>query len=508
MDPLSIVTTCFHLSKTIYDNIKACTEVGDTLDALSQDQRELAKAIEIFETQIPLASVDATHPQWRILGTSLTGLAGAMRELERIFHEIRSVELGAATRPVQVVRLQMQQDQIDALKRKIETYVRTIQLSVQFISLYVPITRNIAADSFSSSMRRIEANTSDLSTKLDKTIFLISQFLKLLPGSQVSVDAQHQDSDPNPLVQIDLENWTTLAGQLVSTNETFEARTDNRLSIFDPESQLDEVQSFFQEVWNGQEEAYLRELKQMPWRSPRDHPDHRFIPFLRRRASEAFDAKNYKAAKMSLKKLLERSSETYGPIFEGRDDALRMLVICCVKLEDWEEADQYMVKQFKQRDQTMEDLAMDFYLRGKRDEASKICLGGERGKKFAGREAVMDLLAASYIRDNKWAEAKKILSDLLFTEQPEDYIRLQRLHDITQVYFALRDYEAAKRCGKAVLEERGRRFGEEHISYFQSASLLVQICHKTGDSDEAEFYKDLLDSDAHSIPLFTEYLTC
>jgi len=356
-------------------------------------------------------------------------------------------------------------------------------------------------------MRRIEANTSDLSTKLDKTIFLISQFLKLLPASQILADAQPQDNDLKHQVKVDLENWTALAGQLVSSNENLESPTANRLSIVDPESQLDDVQSFFQEAWNDQEEAYLRELKEMPRRSPRDHPDHRFIPFLRRRASEAFDAKNYKAAKMSLKKLLERSSKMYGPIFEGRDDALRMLVICCVKLEDWEEADVYMVTQFKQRDQTMEDLAMDFYLRGKRDEASKICLGGDRGKKFAGREAVMDLLSASYIRDNKWTEAKKILSDLLFTEQPEDYIRLQRLHDITQVYFALRDYEAAKRCGKTVLEERGRRFGEEHVSYFQSASLLVQICEKSGDFDEAAFYKELLDSDAHSIPTFNEDLT-
>jgi len=145
MDPLSVVTTCFHLSKTIYYNIKACTEVGDTLDALSQDQRELAKAIDTFQTQIPLASVDSTHPQWRILGTSLTGLAGAMRELEDIFQQIKGVELGPATRPVQLVRLQMQQDQIDDLKRKIETYVRTIQLSVQFISLYFSLLPGILA---------------------------------------------------------------------------------------------------------------------------------------------------------------------------------------------------------------------------------------------------------------------------------------------------------------------------------------------------------------------------
>ena len=58
---------------------------------------------------------------------------------------------------------------------------------------------------------------------------------------------------------------------------------------------------------------------------------------------------------------------------------------------------------------------MDFYLRGKRDDASKICLGGNRGETFAGREAIMDLLAMSYMCDQKWTEAKKLLSDLLFT---------------------------------------------------------------------------------------------
>lgn len=353
-------------------------------------------------------------------------------------------------------------------------------------------------------MRRIEANTSDLSAKLDKTIFLISQFLQLLPVSQPTADANPPDN-ATPRLKIDIENWTTLAGQLVSTSETLEtpATADNRISKFDPEVQLDEVQSFFQEAWNDQEEAYLRELKQLPRHTrgdPKDDPDHRFLHFLRQRASEAFEAKNYKAARVSLKRLLERSPKVYGPYFEGRDEVLRMLVICCVRLEDWEEADQYMVIQFQGRDQTMEDLAMDFYLRGKRDEASKICLGGERGKKFVGREAVMDLVAASYIRDKRWAEAKKILSDLLFTEQPEPYIRLQRLHEITQVHFALRDYDSAKSCGEVVLNERRMRLGEEHILYYQSAALLGQICEKNGDSLEAEYYKTLSDSDAHSNP--------
>ena len=134
MDPLSIVGTCFTLSKTIYANIKRCSEVGETLNALTRDQRELHAAIECFQAQIP---PEAT-PQWHTLGTSLTGLATTMNTMEDVLNEIRRVELGAATRPVQMVRLQLHNEQITALRQKIETHVRTIQLSVQFISLYKP----------------------------------------------------------------------------------------------------------------------------------------------------------------------------------------------------------------------------------------------------------------------------------------------------------------------------------------------------------------------------------
>jgi len=348
-------------------------------------------------------------------------------------------------------------------------------------------------------MRKIEANTSDLSGKLDTTIFLISRFLELVPISSQFPNSIEPPEPSSPIApaKIDLDSWTTLAGKLVSSSETLDA-PNARLSKFDPESQLADVNSFFQECWNDQEEEYLRELKQLPWRSPLDHPDHKFIQFLRTRAVEAFDAKNYRVAKMSLQKILVRASKMYGPLFQGRDETLRMLVICSVKLGDWEDADKYMRTQFKQRDETMEDLAMDLFLHGKRDDAAKICLGGEEGKKFVGREAIMDLLVASYMKDRTWAQAKRILSDLLFTEQPEDYIRLQRVHNLAFVYFHLREYESAKSCAKAVFEERAKRFGESHISCFQSAGLLVQICEKNGDADEAAFYKTLLESDTHS----------
>ena len=345
-----------------------------------------------------------------------------------------------------------------------------------------------------SSIRRIEANTSDLSRKLDFTIFLISQFLQLLPHPPDGA-ALHPDSH----ILAHIEDWTKYAGKLVTSGETLHASNPN-IDHETMEAQMEQVKRFVHERWDDQEDEYLKQLKELPWRTPLDHPDHKFIPFLRERAFHAFEAKDFAAAKLSLQKILERSPRIYGPHFEWRDETLRMLLIACVRLGDWDEADIHMCKQFKGRDQTMEDLTMDLYLRGKRDDAARICLGGSSGKRFIGREAVMDLLAMSYFRDKQWNEAKKILSDLMFTEQPEENIRLQRLHNLAEVYLALKEYESARKCCMSVLEEREKRLGQGHILYFQSVELLVQIYEKTGDSDEAAFFKDLLSTEAHSLP--------
>ena len=345
-------------------------------------------------------------------------------------------------------------------------------------------------------MRRIESDTSDLSRKLDLTIFLISQFLQLLPTQPDGISFQ---SGGHSLDRI--EDWTKYASKLISSTETFSL--SGAVETSDPETieQVEQARQFVHERWDDQENEYLKQLNELPSQSPLDSPDYRFIPFLCERAYRAFEAKDFTAARSSLKKILERSPKIYGPHFEWRDETLRMLVIACVRLGDWDEAEIHMCKQFKGREQTLEDLAMDLFLRGKRDDAAKICLGNTEGKRFAGREAVMELLAMSYLRDKQWNEAKRVFSELLYSEQPEENIRLQRLQTLAEVHLALKDYENAQKCCMSVLDERRKRLGEGHVLYYQSVELLVQIYEKTGrgDSDEAAFFKDQLATDSHSM---------
>jgi ankyrin repeat protein len=111
----------------------------------------------------------------------------------------------------------------------------------------------------------------------------------------------------------------------------------------------------------------------------------------------------------------------------------------------------------------------------------------------------MQLLATFYIGEKKWKDAKKVLSDLLFFEKPEDHIRERWLHDLSEVYLALGEFENARKCCKNVFESREKRLGEGHVLYFQSAELLARISHKEGDLLEEAFYRNLLASDSHGM---------
>lgn len=61
-----------------------------------------------------------------------------MKSLEDILNEVKGVRKSFVTRPAQVRRLDNKTPEIDALKKNIEAYTRTIQLSVQYINLYDP----------------------------------------------------------------------------------------------------------------------------------------------------------------------------------------------------------------------------------------------------------------------------------------------------------------------------------------------------------------------------------
>ena len=169
-------------------------------------------------------------------------------------------------------------------------------------------------------MRQIEANTSDLSIKLDRTIFLISHFLPLSPLLSQLSTSEDKSANGDVGAEIDVDDWTRYAGKLVSSGETL-LSSGRRFSLVAEDTDEAQFQQFFHERWDNQEDEYLIRLRERKGRSPLDNPEHDFIPFLRNRANEAFDAKDYAAAKMSLEKILQRSPKIYGPHFavEGRN---------------------------------------------------------------------------------------------------------------------------------------------------------------------------------------------
>jgi len=140
MDPLSLAGTCFSISKFIYTNIQRCNDLDQTLDVLSTDQAELAKVVDIFRAGIGGGDhIDVRgQEQWDTLESSVLGLSKAMKSLEDILTEVKGVRKGFVTRPAQVRKLDNKANEIDALKKSIEAYTRTIQLSVQYINLYDP----------------------------------------------------------------------------------------------------------------------------------------------------------------------------------------------------------------------------------------------------------------------------------------------------------------------------------------------------------------------------------
>lgn len=170
-------------------------------------------------------------------------------------------------------------------------------------------------------MRQIEANTSELSTKLDRTLFLISNFLSFSPLSSESVAPAETSTDEHTRFPIN-EDWTRYAGKLVSSGETI-AGSGRRSSVVGDDTEEDQFQQFFYERWDNQEDEYVARLRERPRRSPLDHPEQEFIPFLCKRAEEAYDAKDYAAAKLSLQKILHRSPKIYGDHFEWRDSECR-----------------------------------------------------------------------------------------------------------------------------------------------------------------------------------------
>ena len=181
------------------------------------------------------------------------------------------------------------------------------------------------------------------------------------------------------------------------------------------------------------------------------------------------------------------SEKKYGDQFPWKDETKRMLVIAYCHQSKWIEADNLFAEEFEDRNRTLETMAMEFFLLGRKAEAGRICIG----KQLEAREKILELLATSYYHEKKWYEAKKFLIELLDYDT-EEKLRLERMHTVAEISFANGDLEDAKIwCTKSV-QGRLAILGKRHYLFYQSVNFLAQIYDAKGEFVEAEGYKAVL----------------
>jgi ankyrin repeat protein len=304
-----------------------------------------------------------------------------------------------------------------------------------------------------SSVRNTERNSELLSSKLDHLTVAISRLLRLAP---------HFDSTANTACTNNVEDWVSCAESLVSSSTTL---------VEIPGSAENDKFKLVQEWIREQDDA-----------SYDDASDTELMPHWIKRASETFNARDYKTAAPFLEKIVQK---THDPESEGKDEMMRMLGEAYCRTGNWPQAGVVFAEQFDGRDELMERLAKEFFAQGKSHCAWNICQ-----EKFDGRSEIMEQLATSYLDRREWRDAKRVLLELL--KEGEESDQLRSMHTLAEICLALREIKDAKKWCVRVKDRRKVLLGSEDHLYYQSVSLLAVISLEDGDIANAEGYKALL----------------
>lgn len=211
------------------------------------------------------------------------------------------------------------------------------------------------------------------------------------------------------------------------------------------------------------------------------------IQQMRKDAKKAFADKDYINAEPILQKILRKSEEKY--LMEGfpwRDKTIWMLAKACWRISKFDDAVRFFDQRFEGRDKLMESLAKESLDLRKRSDAERILV-----QEFQGKEAILDRLANSYLQDKKWKEAKNTFLNLM-KYNADDSIRLQRIHMLARICFALKQYQAAEEWCLLAVRGRQTTLGKRHHQFYDSVNLLTQICKAKGDHVEAKAYMAVL----------------
>ena len=154
MDPFTIATTaasivgiCAKLSNTIFIYIQNTLVVDTAVDALRIEIDSLAHVLDTLGSSFKDASLaeralelqtgyEGEH--WRHVKRSMDDCKVTLDNLQRILDRVNKVEVrGIMRRPIKKFKLDINSGDIELLKQHIAAYRRTMQLSLQLITVYV-----------------------------------------------------------------------------------------------------------------------------------------------------------------------------------------------------------------------------------------------------------------------------------------------------------------------------------------------------------------------------------
>jgi hypothetical protein len=154
MDPFTIATTagsivavCAHVSSAIYTYIQNTLGVDTAVDGLRIEIDSLSQVLGTLGSSFRDASLAGTALEsqtghegehWRHVKRSMDDCKSTLERFQRILDRVNKSEIrGIMRRPVKKLKLDMSSSDIDILKHQLTSYRRTMQLSLQLITVYV-----------------------------------------------------------------------------------------------------------------------------------------------------------------------------------------------------------------------------------------------------------------------------------------------------------------------------------------------------------------------------------
>jgi hypothetical protein len=180
-----------------------------------------------------------------------------------------------------------------------------------------------------------------------------------------------------------------------------------------------------------------------------------------------FARREYNDSRNLLEKFKQKSTDKYGSLtaFPNRDETLELMAMCYIHLGVWMSAEQVLQEQFEGRDNILETLLGRYIHHRNFCEARNLILNERKSRQ-----------GSPTLRGSRELKEKEILLS----------------HLLAEAALGLGEFEVAKaECRRAAMEKVAL-WGSDDVGYHMSISLLAEIYEASGDSTEAQIYRDMV----------------